>query len=140
MGLENFFTLSIGRWRSAASYQVQDGDQLMGTGVPLNQAKADLFRTLGHPTRIRVLELLVDGPRAVHELLADIQVESSNLSQQLAVLRRAGIVTSTRERSTVVYTLATPDITELMRYGRQILATILRQQDELLDQLDDDSF
>jgi ArsR family transcriptional regulator len=138
MGLENFFTLSTGRWRSATSYQVQDGDLLMGTAVPLNQAKAELFRTLGHPTRIRVLELLVDGPRAVHELLADIKVESSNLSQQLAVLRRAGLVTSTRERSTVVYTLATPDITELLRYGRQILATVLRHQDQLLDQLYED--
>ena len=61
----------------------------MTLSVPLYQAKADFFRTIGHPVRIRVLELLQDGPRPVHELLADIKVESSSLSQQLAVLRRA---------------------------------------------------
>ena len=65
--------------------------------VPLYQAKAELFRTLGHPVRIRVLELLQDGPKPVRDLLADIDVEASNLSQQLAVLRRAGMVTSSRE-------------------------------------------
>ena len=59
--------------------------------VPLYQAKAELFRTLGHPVRIRVLELLQDGPKPVRELLAvRSRSRPSNLSQQLAVLRRAG--------------------------------------------------
>lgn len=107
----------------------------MGTSVPLYQAKAELFRTLGHPTRIRVLELLQDGPRAVHELLADIDVESSNLSQQLAVLRRTGLVTSARDGSTVVYTLATTDVAHLLLYGRRILASMLSDQDHLLAEL-----
>ncbi|CAO0831623.1 hypothetical protein SMICM17S_10559 [Streptomyces microflavus] len=65
--------------------------------VPLYQAKAEFFRMLGHPVRIRVLELLQDGPLPVRELLAAIEVEPSSLSQQLAVLRRSGIVTATRE-------------------------------------------
>ena len=63
-------------------------------GIPLHQAKAELFRTMGHPVRVRVLELLQERPRAVRELLAEIDVEPSNLSQQLAVLRRAGLVAS----------------------------------------------
>ena len=58
--------------------------------VPLYEAKADLFRRLGHPVRIRVLELLQDGPRPVSELLSEIDVEASSLSHQLGVLRRAG--------------------------------------------------
>lgn len=107
----------------------------MGASVPLYQAKADLFRTLGHPTRIRVLELLQDGPRAVHELLADIDIESSNLSQQLAVLRRTGLVTSARDGSTVVYTLATTDVAQLLLYGRRILVSMLDEQEQLLDEL-----
>ena len=74
--------------------------------VPLYQAKAELFRTLGHPVRIRVLELLQHGPMAVSELLQRLEIEPSSLSQQLAVLRRAGIVTSARVGSTVVYRLA----------------------------------
>src|SRR5262245_38450416 len=74
--------------------------------VPLYQAKAEMFRTLGHPVRIRVLELLQDGPRPVRDLLAEIEVEASNLSQQLAVLRRAGLVTSQRDGALVMYALS----------------------------------
>lgn len=110
----------------------------MSASVPLYQAKAELFRTLGHPTRIRVLELLQHGPRPVHELLADIEIESSNLSQQLAVLRRAGLVTSAREGSTVVYTLATTDVAQLLLYGRRILASMWSDHDRLLGELRED--
>lgn len=103
--------------------------------VPLYQAKAELFRTLGHPVRIRVLELLQDGPRPVRELLTSIEVEPSNLSQQLAVLRRAGLVTSSREGSLVVYALSTPDVADLLAAGRRILGSMLSDRDELLAQL-----
>lgn len=103
--------------------------------VPLYQVKADLFRTLGHPVRIRVLELLYDGPRPVHDLLAEIEVEASNLSQQLAVLRRSGIVTSIRQGSTVVYALSTPDTADLMHAARRIITQMLAGQGELLAEL-----
>jgi ArsR family transcriptional regulator, arsenate/arsenite/antimonite-responsive transcriptional repressor len=100
--------------------------------VPLYQAKAEFFRMLGHPVRIRVLELLQDGPKAVRELLAEIEVEASNLSAQLAVLRRSGIVTATREGSTVVYALAGADVADLLRAARRILTELLVGQNELL--------
>lgn len=103
--------------------------------VPLHQAKAELFRTLGHPVRVRVLELLQDGPLPVRDLLSAIDVEASNLSQQLAVLRRAGIVTATRDGATVVYVLSTPDVTALMAAARSILAQLLTEQGELLAEL-----
>lgn len=107
----------------------------MSASVPLYQAKAELFRTLGHPVRIRVLELLQGGPHAVHELLANIDVESSNLSQQLAVLRRAGLVSSSRDGATVLYTLATPDVAQLLLYGRRILASMWTDQEGMLAEL-----
>ncbi|MFD8753812.1 ArsR/SmtB family transcription factor [Kitasatospora sp. NPDC059577] len=103
--------------------------------VPLYQAKADFFRTLGHPVRIRVLELLQDGPRPVRELLAEIEVEPSNLSQQLAVLRRTQLVTATREGNTVVYALSTPDVAELLRAARRILTELITDQGALLTEL-----
>ncbi len=103
--------------------------------VPLHQAKADLFRTLGHPVRIRVLELLQRGPLPVRDLLTQIDVEASNLSQQLAVLRRAGLVESAREGVLVVYTLSTPDVADLLRAARSILATMIVDQEELLSEL-----
>lgn len=108
----------------------------MGT-VPLYEAKAELFRTLGHPVRIRVLELLQDSARAVHELLAEIEVEASNLSQQLGILRRAGLVRSSRDGATVLYELATPDVAELLLAGRRILAALWADQQDLLADLRD---
>jgi ArsR family transcriptional regulator len=105
--------------------------------VPLYEAKAELFRTLGHPVRIRVLELLQDGARPVHELLSEIDVEPSNLSQQLAVLRRAGLVRSSRDGATVLYALATPSVAELLLDGRRILATLWADQQHLLADLRD---
>ncbi|MET7425954.1 metalloregulator ArsR/SmtB family transcription factor [Dactylosporangium sp. NPDC005555] len=103
--------------------------------VPLYQAKAELFRTLGHPVRIRVLELLQDGPKPVRDLLADIDVEAPGLSQQLAVLRRAGLVTSSRDGSSVVYALSTPDVADLLAAGRRILGAVLTDREGLLVQL-----
>jgi len=103
--------------------------------VPLYQAKAELFRTLGHPLRIRVLELLQDGPRPVTELLVDLGVQASTLSQQLAVLRRAGIVVSTRKGTSVVYELAASGVAELMRAARRFLSEVLDDQGQLLAEL-----
>ncbi|WIM93014.1 metalloregulator ArsR/SmtB family transcription factor [Actinoplanes oblitus] len=103
--------------------------------VPLYQAKAEMFRTLGHPVRIRVLELLQTGPRPVRHLLDEIDIEASNLSQQLAVLRRAGIVVSFRDNGLVMYALSTPAVADLLAAGRAILAEILTDRGGLLAQL-----
>jgi ArsR family transcriptional regulator len=103
--------------------------------VPLYQAKAEFFRMLGHPVRIRVLELLQDRPMPVRDLLAEIEVEPSSLSQQLAVLRRSGIVSSEREGSTVVYELAGGDVADLMGAARRILTEMLAGKNELLAEL-----
>ena len=103
--------------------------------VPLYQAKAEFFRMLGHPVRIRVLELLQDGPMPVRDLLAAIEIEPSSLSQQLAVLRRSGIVTSTREGQAVFYELAGGDVADLMAAARRILTEMLTGQNELLTEL-----
>ncbi|GAA2632357.1 metalloregulator ArsR/SmtB family transcription factor [Streptomyces vastus] len=105
--------------------------------VPLYQAKAEFFRMLGHPVRIRVLELLQDGPMPVRQLRAAIEVEPPSLSQQLAVLRRSGIVSSQREGSTVVYALAGGDVADLLQAARRILTEMLAGQNELLAELRD---
>ncbi|MFE4698700.1 ArsR/SmtB family transcription factor [Streptomyces sp. NPDC056738] len=103
--------------------------------VPLYEAKAEFFRMLGHPVRIRVLELLQDGPKPVRDLLAAMDVEPSNLSQQLAVLRRSGIVTATRTGSTVVYELAGGDVAELLAAARRVLSVLLAGRQDLLNEL-----
>lgn len=103
--------------------------------IPLYQAKAEFFRTLGHPVRIRVLELLSARDHAVHELLEEIAVEASNLSQQLAVLRRSGLVTQRREGGEVLYTLAAPQVPDLLLAARRILGGLLSDQLDLRHEL-----
>jgi len=124
---------------AGAAFTCLPGGALSGkrevVSVPLYQAKAEFFRMLGHPVRIRVLELLQDGPLPVRDLLAAIEVEPSGLSQQLAVLRRSGIVTSTREGATVVYELAGGDVADLMAAARRILTEMLSGRNELLAEL-----
>jgi ArsR family transcriptional regulator len=102
---------------------------------PLYQLKAEFFKTLGHPARIRVLELLSQREHAVAELLLAVDIEASNLSQQLAVLRRAGLVVTRKEGSTVHYSLTSPHVAELLTVARTILTTVLSGQAELLEDL-----
>lgn len=92
--------------------------------VPLYQAKAEMFRTLGHPARIRILELLSERPHAVHELREHVVIEASNLSQQLSVLRKAQLVVSNRKDGEVVYSISVPEVRDLLLAGRRILAQL----------------
>nr|WP_127126277.1 metalloregulator ArsR/SmtB family transcription factor [Georgenia sp. SYP-B2076] len=89
--------------------------------TPLYEIKAELFKSLAHPVRIRTLELLSERDRAVSELLADIGIEASHLSQHLAVLRRAGTVTKVRRGNTVTYTLADPSVAQMLGAARGFL-------------------
>ena len=100
-------------------------------GVPLYQAKAEFFKTLGHPARIRILELLSERDHAVHELLDEIAIEPSNLSQQLAVLRRASMVVAHRQRGEVVYSVSVPEVRDLLMAARTILSGIIATQGDL---------
>lgn len=107
--------------------------------TPLHQMKAEFFKTLSHPLRIRVLELLSEREHSVGELLREIDVEASNLSQQLAVLRRAGLVATRKEGSTVHYALVSPQIADLMGVARSILTSVLTEQQDLLQSLRSDA-
>lgn len=100
--------------------------------TPLHELKADFFKSLGHPVRVRVLEMLSEGETSVAEILADVGVEASNLSQQLAVLRRSGVVTSRREASTVYYSLTSTEVAELLAVARKLLTSVLSGQEGLL--------
>jgi DNA-binding transcriptional ArsR family regulator len=103
--------------------------------VPLYQAKAEFFKTLGHPARIRILELLSERDHAVHELLDRIEIEPSNLSQQLAVLRRTSMVVSHRRGAEVVYSVSVPEVRDLLMTARKILSGLIADQGELVAEL-----
>ncbi|MFJ3667261.1 ArsR/SmtB family transcription factor [Streptomyces sp. NPDC090106] len=105
--------------------------------TPLYQLKAEFFKTLGHPARIRVLELLSEREYAVAEMLPEVGIEAAHLSQQLAVLRRANLVVTRKVGSTVYYSLTSPHVAELLKVARTILSGVLAGQAELLADLQD---
>jgi ArsR family transcriptional regulator len=83
--------------------------------------KAEFFKVLGHPLRIRVLEVLADGERSVSELLEHVDAKQAYLSQQLGVLRRAGLVSARREGANVFYAVTDPRIADLLLVARELL-------------------
>lgn len=112
----------------------------MGDGIldgperPLYEIKANLFKALAHPARIRVLEILSTsgGPTAVSAILTDCDIEPTQLSQHLAVLKRHRVVTGRRIGNAVYYELAHPKIAELLVIARTFLAdTLAAQRDQL---------
>lgn len=80
----------------------------------LRQLKADLLKALGQPTRLKILELLVDGERCVCEIFPAIGGEQSNVSKHLGFLRTQGIVIADRRGMRVFYRLADQRIVRLM--------------------------
>ena len=103
-----------------------------GLDRPLSEIKAELFKALGHPGRIRVLEVLSEGERTVTELVPLVGLEASHLSQQLGVLRRAGVVVARRDGSTVTYSLANDQVAELLAVAKRFLIDSLSASQELL--------
>jgi DNA-binding transcriptional ArsR family regulator len=104
--------------------------------APIYQVKAEFFRALAHPARIRVLEVLREGDRPVSELIPEVGIESSHLSQQLGIMRRANLVQSRKQGSTVVYTVGNPLIFELLDVAKNILTSSLVETRDLLAELE----
>ena len=102
---------------------------------PIYVLKADFFRALGHPARVRILELVSEEERAVGELQAELGLDSSGTSQHLAALRRQGLVETRRQGTTVFYKLKDPRVAELLQVAREILTANLAETRELLDGL-----
>jgi ArsR family transcriptional regulator len=97
--------------------------------------KARLFRALGHPVRIRILELLTDGERTVGDLQDALRLDSSGTSQHLAALRQHGLLESRRAGTSVYYRIRDPRVTQLLAVAKQILTSALAETQTLLDEL-----
>jgi ArsR family transcriptional regulator len=103
--------------------------------TPLYVAKATLFRTLGHPARVRILELLREGEHAVGALQEALGLDSGGTSQHLAALRRIGLVESRKEGTSVFYRATGPQVFALLDVGRALIAHSLEEQRVLLEEL-----
>jgi DNA-binding transcriptional ArsR family regulator len=97
--------------------------------------KAQFFRALAHPTRIRILEILVRGRRSVQELQEELTLDQPIVSQQLAVLRHQGIVAPQKEGLSVQYALRDPLVATLLEVARRIFDNRLGNSTVLLREL-----
>lgn len=86
----------------------------------LQSFKAELFKALAHPTRIRILELLREGERSVSEMQAALAAEGSTVSQQLAILRMKNLVDTRKDGNLIYYRLRDPQVNELLDVARRI--------------------
>lgn len=86
----------------------------------VQQFKADFFKALAHPMRIRILEVLCDGDRNVNELQYILGSEGSAVSQQLAVLRSKNVVYGIKDGTNVIYSLRDPLIKDLLTVAKKI--------------------
>ena len=100
---------------------------------PLSSLKADVFKTPAHAARIRILELPATGDRAVTELLPAAGLEALNLSEQLGVLRREGVVVGRRHANTVTQSSASPHIAERLAVSRTVLSGLQSDQVSALE-------
>jgi ArsR family transcriptional regulator len=103
--------------------------------VALQEFKADFFRALAHPTRIRILEALGGGARTVQELQQILGLEQPHVSQQLAVLRNRHIVSAQKAGITVRYALTDPLISNLLAVARDIFNNRLTDTRAMLREL-----
>lgn len=101
----------------------------------MQKFKADFFKALAHPLRIRILELLAEGDKNVNEIQTLIGSEGSAVSQQLTVLRAKNIVYGTKDGNRVIYSLRDPMIVELLSVAKQIFNNHLVDTISLLDKI-----
>ena len=99
----------------------------------LQNFKADFFKALAHPLRIRILEVLTEGEKSVNELQSILNSEGSAVSQQLAVLRNKNIVFGKKEGTSVFYSLKDPMIKELLVVTKKIFNNHLIENISMLN-------
>jgi DNA-binding transcriptional ArsR family regulator len=100
-----------------------------------HELRANLFKALGHPTRVKILEILRQGEICVCELVPKLGLGQSSVSQHLAVLRKQGLVTFDKDGLRVNYRLASPEIGLLLDASTELLRRQVQIQQELLTRL-----
>ena len=103
----------------------------------LQDFKAELFRTLANPVRIRILEVLRHaGSLTVREIQQRVGAEPANVSQHLALMRGRGLVSTRRDGTSIWYSIAEPQLCEMLDAARAIFDNQLAAQAKLAEDAD----
>ncbi|MBZ9537298.1 helix-turn-helix transcriptional regulator [Cytobacillus oceanisediminis] len=109
----------------------------MSHNLDIQQFKADFFKALAHPLRIKILEILAQGDKSVNEILELLELEGSAVSQQLSILRSKNIVIGNKEGNRVIYSLRDPAIIELLSVAKKIFNNHLIDTITILDKVNE---
>lgn len=101
----------------------------------LRRFKADIFQALAHPTRIAIVEMLREGEVSAGQIFEHLNVEQSNASQHLAVLRSKQIVVSRKEGNLVYYAIRSPLLIEVLNLMRRYFEEHLEEAMGLLKEI-----
>ena len=101
----------------------------------VSKLTADFLKTLAHPIRVQIVKLLAPGPRCVCEMLPELEVEQSNLSQHLGVLKKQGIIGCHKEGTKVIYTLLYPAVITIVETVERTLGAQITKSKSLLKHL-----
>ena len=99
---------------------------LITGSIDLFTLKAKLFRGLGEPSRLAILETLREGPKTVSDIVAATGLSQPNASNHLACLRDCGLVRSEPSGRFVTYTLSDERVSGLLALGEEVLAEVAR--------------
>ncbi len=101
----------------------------------MTRLTAEFLKSVAHPARIRILRLLAPGERCVCELIADIDIEQSNLSQHLGVLKKQGIIDSRKEGTKVFYRILHSSVLEVLGAVEKTIDEQISESHSLLSKL-----
>jgi DNA-binding transcriptional ArsR family regulator len=102
-----------------------------GIETEIFERQAMICKAFAHPTRLHLLDLIGKGERGVGELQDELGVSKANLSQHLAILKSAGVVSTRRNGKQVYAALAIPEVKDACHLIRQVLRTQIRKQHRL---------
>ena len=119
----------------ASDGQNPDPAAVDGRPQQIHRVKAEFFRVLGHPVRVRILELLRERERPVGELQAALGIDSSGTSQHLGALRKQGLIEGRRVGTSVYYRVKDPRSFQLLEVARQILTGHFEDTQAILGEL-----
>jgi DNA-binding transcriptional ArsR family regulator len=95
----------------AVNHMARKNQQKLGEGQL--QAVADLFSVLSEPTRLRILQMLQNGPATVGQIVAELDLKQANASKQLSVLHQAGVLAREKDGNQVRYSIRMPLVFDL---------------------------
>ncbi|OLN33033.1 ArsR/SmtB family transcription factor [Desulfosporosinus metallidurans] len=103
--------------------------------VMLNKT-SNLFKAIAHPSRVQILEYLSSGERCVCEIISELGLGQSNVSQHLAVLRRENLIESRKQGLQVMYRVKHLEILAVLQKSQELISNALNYKHRLMQEIE----